>query len=200
MADSNTPRHDFILPEVGSSQDSWGDKLNTNWSDVDTLLPLITPPVIIEVVPSGSSVEFLNLPPGVRHARLTAIFTRSDVSEADLFCQLGTFADGYLTDGYTFNMKEHFGTQVEFGSSLSFRGTNNTNSVLVRQHAFWDLILGDSTINNRWHCHAGGAIQESITSLTSGSGSIELGNVLDRIKVQATAGDLSVGKCTLEYS
>ncbi len=41
MADSSTPRHDFILPEVGSSQDSWGDKLNSNWSDIDSLLPIL---------------------------------------------------------------------------------------------------------------------------------------------------------------
>ena len=38
MADDKTPNYDFTLPEVGGSTDTWGDKLNSNWSLVDTLL------------------------------------------------------------------------------------------------------------------------------------------------------------------
>ena len=199
MADSSTPRHDFILPEVGSSQDSWGDKLNTNWGDVDALIPVI-PVTTIEISPAGNTVEFINLPAGVKQARLTIVFTQSDVAGAHLFCHLGTAAEAFLTSGYLYNQKEQFGSQFELTIDTSFRATNNTNSVIVQQHAFWDLRLVDSGATNRWHCHTGGMIHESITSLTSGSGSIALNNVLDRIKVQATAGDLSIGKCALQYS
>jgi endosialidase-like protein len=38
MADGATPNHNFVLPEVGASADSWGSKLNSNWSALDTIL------------------------------------------------------------------------------------------------------------------------------------------------------------------
>jgi hypothetical protein len=38
MADSSTPNYNFVLPEVGGSDDSWGTKLNANWTDVDALM------------------------------------------------------------------------------------------------------------------------------------------------------------------
>jgi hypothetical protein len=38
MADENTTNYSFTKPEVGASEDSWGDKLNANWDSVDSLL------------------------------------------------------------------------------------------------------------------------------------------------------------------
>jgi microcystin-dependent protein len=38
MADALTPNFNFTLPEVGGSDDTWGGKLNTNWTAIDTLL------------------------------------------------------------------------------------------------------------------------------------------------------------------
>jgi len=38
MADSNTTTYSFVLPEVGASADSWGTKLNSNFSSLDDLL------------------------------------------------------------------------------------------------------------------------------------------------------------------
>lgn len=38
MADTVTDVYGFTLPEVGGSEDTWGNKLNTNWADVETLL------------------------------------------------------------------------------------------------------------------------------------------------------------------
>lgn len=41
MPDSATPTYGFILPEVGGSDDTWGEKLNDNWSQLDDLLTSI---------------------------------------------------------------------------------------------------------------------------------------------------------------
>lgn len=38
MADSTTPNHNLILPEIGASKDSWGTKLNQNLMALDSLL------------------------------------------------------------------------------------------------------------------------------------------------------------------
>lgn len=38
MADANTPNHSFTLPEVGASRDTWGNKINANWTNLDTIL------------------------------------------------------------------------------------------------------------------------------------------------------------------
>ena len=38
MADGSTTSYSFTLPEVGASEDTWGTKLNANWSLADDLL------------------------------------------------------------------------------------------------------------------------------------------------------------------
>lgn len=38
MADSTTPNLGLVKPEVGASDDTWGDKTNNNWDKVDSLV------------------------------------------------------------------------------------------------------------------------------------------------------------------
>lgn len=38
MADGSTTSYSFTLPEIGASEDTWGTKLNANWSLCDDLL------------------------------------------------------------------------------------------------------------------------------------------------------------------
>lgn len=42
MADTVTTNYEFIKPEVGGSNNSWGGKLNGNWDDVDTILKALS--------------------------------------------------------------------------------------------------------------------------------------------------------------
>lgn len=38
MADSNTTHYNFILQQPGTNRNTWGGKLNSNWSSIDGLL------------------------------------------------------------------------------------------------------------------------------------------------------------------
>ena len=38
MADTTTATYTFTLPEIGASEDTWGTKLNANWTALDALL------------------------------------------------------------------------------------------------------------------------------------------------------------------
>ena len=42
MADGTTTNYGWVQPEVGASEDTWGTKLNANWSALDTLLGGVT--------------------------------------------------------------------------------------------------------------------------------------------------------------
>ena len=43
MADSTTPAWGLTKPEVGSSRDTWGAKLNADWDQVDAIMLALTP-------------------------------------------------------------------------------------------------------------------------------------------------------------
>jgi len=66
MADGTTTNYGFTLPEVGASEDTWGTKLNQNWSDLDADLKSIADDVAantsavenIELFPVGTAMLF----------------------------------------------------------------------------------------------------------------------------------------------
>jgi len=61
MADVITPNYNFTIPEIGSSNNTWGIKLNANWSSVDIVLGEL-------------DVKQKNLTESTRKARLNALF------------------------------------------------------------------------------------------------------------------------------
>lgn len=54
MADSNTTNHNFVLPEIGASKDTWGTKLNNNFSALDNILRTSTNSVFIPRIGGGN--------------------------------------------------------------------------------------------------------------------------------------------------
>lgn len=42
MADTTTTNYGYTKPEVGASEDSWGTKLNQNWTDIDADLKTVS--------------------------------------------------------------------------------------------------------------------------------------------------------------
>lgn len=59
MADGTTTNYGFTLPEVGSSEDTWGTKLNQNWSDLDSDLASLQSSIDnIELFPTGTAMLF----------------------------------------------------------------------------------------------------------------------------------------------
>jgi hypothetical protein len=104
MADTNTTSFNLTKPEVGASEDTWGEKLNDNFDDIDDLLDgttQITPNVDID----GASGHFningttvtstaaeLNLLDGV--TATTAEINYLDGVTSDLQTQLNSKLDG----------------------------------------------------------------------------------------------------------
>ena len=54
MADSTTTNYAFVLPEVGASEDTWGTKLNQNWTDLDADLKAVSDVANAAVTLSGT--------------------------------------------------------------------------------------------------------------------------------------------------
>ena len=65
MADGTTPNQGFTLPEVGASEDTWGTKINDNWTETDTLLGAVSATEIAILDGATVTTAELNILDGV---------------------------------------------------------------------------------------------------------------------------------------
>ena len=112
MADTLSNLFDFTLPEVGGSDDSWGDKLNANWTKVDTVLATAFP----SGVPTGPGQVF----------RVTGTLPEVQFQESDQTDPAGRFR--FSSQANMFNLQK--ANTVNWGSfSTIWRYRGDINQI-----------------------------------------------------------------------
>lgn len=103
MADTQTNNFQFILPEPNGSVDTWGEKLNLNWSAVDTLIKSIQNSVTV-AMPTGAVQTFAmsDAPSGWLKCNGQAV---SRVTYVNLYNAIGT-TYGAGNGSTTFNLPD----------------------------------------------------------------------------------------------
>ena len=122
MADGTTPNQGFTLPEVGASEDTWGTKLNDNWTETDTLLGAVSAAEIAILDGATVTTAELNYVVGVTSAIQTQINTKITADVTGEF-----IADSY-NETYAAVTSTSNATTVncEAGNTFSHTLTENT--------------------------------------------------------------------------
>ena len=87
MADGTTTNQGFTLPEVGASEDTWGTKINANWTETDTLLGAVSAAEIAILDGATVTTAEVNYVSGVTSAIQTQL--NAKLSSVDLSSYTG---------------------------------------------------------------------------------------------------------------
>lgn len=121
MADTTTTNYSFTMPEVGASEDTWGTKLNANWSSIDSTLKSVSD------VANAAATSLSDL--GV---------TASAFEVNTLDGITATTAELNYTDGVTSNIQTQLNTKAPT-SSPTFTGTVNAgDKITLGSWNIWD--------------------------------------------------------------
>mgnify|MGYP003624338660 FL=1 len=122
MADGTTPNQGFTLPEVGASEDTWGTKINDNWTETDTLLGAVSATEIAILDGATVTTAQLNYVSGVTSAIQTQINAKITADVTGEF-----IADSY-NETYVAVTSSGNATTVncETGNTFSHTLTENT--------------------------------------------------------------------------
>lgn len=202
MADGSTTSYSFTLPEVGASEDSWGTKLNANWSLADDLL-------------DGTSAIAPNLTEG--SWKVGGVAVTSTATELNLLDGVtATTAELNYVDGVTSAIQTQIDAKIsttEIGTSV--QAYNAANAVTNAAQTFTASQRGtvdpqntmpfDLNVANNFTCTPSGTIDLAFDNETAGqTGMIYLSNgsnysVTASGDVHISAADLTAISATGNY-
>ena len=128
MADGTTPNQGFTLPEVGASEDTWGTKINDNWTETDTLLGAVSATEIAILDGATVTTAQLNYVVGVTSAIQTQINTKVGATYTGNVDITGEFIADSYNETYAAVTSTTNATTVscEAGNTFSHTLTENT--------------------------------------------------------------------------
>ena len=128
MADGTTPNQGFTLPEVGASEDTWGTKINDNWTETDTLLGAVSATEIAILDGATVTTAQLNYVVGVTSAIQTQINTKVGATYTGNVDITGEFIADSYNETYAAVTSTSNATTVscEAGNTFSHVLTENT--------------------------------------------------------------------------
>jgi hypothetical protein len=141
MADSSTTTYSFTLPEVGASEDTWGEKLNANWTLADQLLDGTT-----AIAPNLSALKIGGVTVTSTPAELNVLDgITSTVDELNILDGVtATTTELNYVDGVTSAIQ----TQLDAKSDLSgatFTGAVDVTSTITANRGIGDTETASKT-------------------------------------------------------
>ena len=170
MAD--TPFYHFALPSIGADQDSWGNKLNGNWTSLDTLLHNLA---------VGSGGSFLPLTGGTINGNLsvTGTFSVQGSSALRNTTVTGTLSVSSTLTGSTINTTNiYVGGSAAFGGYTDFAAYSNGSQRVLQFTGGTNFVFDTATSVFYWNMSgskmsldSGGSIQITGNGYKPGGGS-----------------------------
>ena len=182
MADATTTNYSLTKPEVGASNDTWGDKLNDNFDDIDSLLGGGTAVAGINIT-SGtiSGITDLAVADGGTGAS-TASGARTNLGlaigidvqayDAQLTDVAGlTPSDSYFIVGNGSNFVTESGSTARSSLGLGSIATQNSNSVSITGGSMSGVALSSCSGSiSQFTNNSGYVTSSGVTSITIGNG------------------------------
>lgn len=134
MADSSTTSYSFTLPEVGSSEDTWGGKLNTNWENLDKCLDGTT-----AISPNLTSFKVGGTTITVTGAQLNSVVNRVDEATAEFTGSIQE-AEHTVSDGAAVTLDPSNGTLQTWTL-----GNNRTPGISMNDGQYLLLRIDDGS-------------------------------------------------------
>lgn len=170
MAESTTTNYSWTKPEVGASEDSWGEKLNDNWDDLDATLGNIvdgTTAIAPNLTEGSWEVGGVAVTSTAAELNLLDGVTASTAEINILDGVTATTAELNILDGVTATASE---INLLGGKSLSgldadlITGTAGANGDIVQWNADGDIVSYGAATQLQATWEAGTGTTESLIS------------------------------------